>query len=824
MIGKTGVTYELILHDEFDQFSEYDGDTGVWSTGDRRGNLATNGPRSVFLDGDEVTSEGVEIGIDPISLGEGYLDIGAGVIPEDTLPHVQQMLRDVGQYKFVDRAEYYTGRISTAETWGQTYGYFEIVAQVPEGKGHWSAFWLSPADNNWPPEIDIFEAYGRGVHQSTPKDYIFNTAVFFDDKDMDGERTLSMDIDNPYDADEEGNPADPDWRVKGGEDIGVFARYIDAEEYGWDIYEDYFTYAAEWTPDEIIFLFGPDRDSLVEVFRTPTPDDLNSPMVLIANDQLSTHWGWHPEEGYDHLTFADDNTLKIDSISVYAMTPDAVVRGTGEGGPIVGGDESSTIHGTSGDDVVLPGNGFDFIELKGGADVVHVHRALGDNNKVISDFGADDVVVLDGFYFDGEHGALSRLTQVDGDVWLTNGAYPLDPQTIIFRDTTVDAFDADNFTVRWSETPDVWASRQINGSRLRDDDGDGIVEAADHGSKMVGGRTKTLIGSDEGDRYFTYSPHVTVVEEANGGVDTVHAYTSFVLPEHVENIEAENGGSTLTGNAMGNILKAKLNTTLIGAGGDDLYDVSEGSGHTIGFAAGDGDDHVIGFSAETRLDLGETLIFQDQADFLSHLVADGDDTVLDFGADGSLTFRDTDAEVVAESFGYTIPLDDRLKLTNEADVVATGAGDDTVIAASGDDSVHAGADDDVVRAGNGNDQVYGYKGDDNVNGGNGHDVLLGGEGNDKLVGSNGDDTLVGGAGRDVLNGGAGADEFHIGAGDGLNILADLDALDVIVLDDVVIEDAVQSGSHVRVDLSHETDIVIRNMDVADLNDDVFAIL
>ncbi|EDY21906.1 glycoside hydrolase family 16 [Chthoniobacter flavus Ellin428] len=61
--------------------------------------------------------------------------------------------------------DYSQGLVSTRDHFTFTYGYVEIRAKYPGGKGMWPCFWLMPEDENaWPPEFDIAEYYG-GQHK-----------------------------------------------------------------------------------------------------------------------------------------------------------------------------------------------------------------------------------------------------------------------------------------------------------------------------------------------------------------------------------------------------------------------------------------------------------------------------------------------------------------------------------------------------------------------------------------------------------------------------------------------------------------------------------
>jgi Ca2+-binding RTX toxin-like protein len=120
-----------------------------------------------------------------------------------------------------------------------------------------------------------------------------------------------------------------------------------------------------------------------------------------------------------------------------------------------------------------------------------------------------------------------------------------------------------------------------------------------------------------------------------------------------------------------------------------------------------------------------------------------------------------------------------------ADTLIGGLGDDVYVVDSLGDTVIEGADAgiDEVRTTlstftlGDNVERFLFQGGGDANGtGNGLDNWLAGNlGNDTLDGAAGNDTLLGGLGTDVLTGGSGADLFAFAAGGGQDTITDFDA-------------------------------------------------
>jgi beta-glucanase (GH16 family) len=136
---------------------------------------------------------------------------------------------------------YTAGTITSEPSFSQRYGYFEIRAQLPAGKGLWPSFWMLQADHSVPFELDVMENHGRDPNT------IYCTAHW-----GDGTYTLF--------------PVNIDGGV-----------------------EQQRTYGVLWTSDDIVWYVDD-----VEVARTRNRD-LHSPMYVIAGMGVGGNWGGYPD-------------------------------------------------------------------------------------------------------------------------------------------------------------------------------------------------------------------------------------------------------------------------------------------------------------------------------------------------------------------------------------------------------------------------------------------------------------------------------------------------------------------------------------------------
>jgi beta-glucanase (GH16 family) len=135
--------------------------------------------------------------------------------------------------------KYTSGIITSYSSFNLKYGYVEVRAKVPQGRGLWPAVWLAPHDESWPPEIDILEVQGN--------------------------RTTANEMSNHYRKSSGPTQTDHEWM-------------------GPDFSKGFHTFGLEWSPKQLTWYI----DGL-ERFRTNVAIP-SKPMYVIANLAVGGNW------------------------------------------------------------------------------------------------------------------------------------------------------------------------------------------------------------------------------------------------------------------------------------------------------------------------------------------------------------------------------------------------------------------------------------------------------------------------------------------------------------------------------------------------------
>jgi beta-glucanase (GH16 family) len=172
------------------------------------------------------------------------------------------ILRFKAEKRAMGGMPYTSGMVSSYGKFAQEYGWFEIRAKFPKGKGMWPAFWLLPETKAWPPEIDVLEILGH------EPDKVYMTNHW---KNADGKHEYKGDS----------------WK-------------------GLDFSADFHTFALEWSPDAIVWYVDD-----VERYRT-TANVPHEPMYILANLAVGGDWPGMPDDATPFPGYMD-----IDYIRVY---------------------------------------------------------------------------------------------------------------------------------------------------------------------------------------------------------------------------------------------------------------------------------------------------------------------------------------------------------------------------------------------------------------------------------------------------------------------------------------------------------------------------
>jgi hypothetical protein len=135
---------------------------------------------------------------------------------------------------------------------------------------------------------------------------------------------------------------------------------------------------------------------------------------------------------------------------------------------------------------------------------------------------------------------------------------------------------------------------------LRGRGGDDVLIGNDDVDVLDGGSgADRMVGGGGNDLYIVDNPGDVVVEDVNGGIDTVQSSINYTLGANVENLSLTSPATQGTGNALNNIITGNaLNNTLVGGDGNDTLIGGVGRDRLIG---GNGDDVLIGGAGRDRL-------------------------------------------------------------------------------------------------------------------------------------------------------------------------------------------------------------------------------
>ena len=180
---------------------------------------------------------------------------------------------------------------------------------------------------------------------------------------------------------------------------------------------------------------------------------------------------------------------------------------------------------------------------------------------------------------------------------------------------------------------------------LRGDHGNDYLEGNEGDDVLDGGIGADIMrGGNGNDTYYVDSPNDVVIEEANGGIDTVYTGMTYRLPTHVENLTLTGSGNYFGfGNHSDNVLIGNIgNNRLIGGRGNDVLRGEAGYDLLL---AGDGDDKLYGGTGNDILrgDAGN--------DYLDG--GEGNDTLEGGSGDDTYVFRrGSGHDVISDNLGH----------------------------------------------------------------------------------------------------------------------------------------------------------------------------
>ncbi len=454
--------------------------------------------------------------------------------------------------------------------------------------------------------------------------------------------------------------------------------------------------------DSLVIANGAANNNLVldQRWLTWNDSDREGGPLNITSGAINTTTG----SGSAVYTLSDGTQSDTGDVK-WSRVSGTTLNGTGLDNILIGDNDSETINGYEGNDVLVGRGGNDVLNggtgndlLIGGLGDDRYVFSVGDGKDVIVEEGGTDRIVLNGV-------TLGQVTisKVGNDLKIVYG--PAGNQGEILVEGHFQSAD------KRIETIEIGGVVYVVGDT---------------------GPTLTVLPA---------FPTNSLVVPADKVQLAVPTQAQFQPGSTSGNQTGDNGNNTLNGNGSNNKLDGGIgNDTLNGNNGNDW--LIGGAGNDI-LNGGSGNDFMDGGTGNDTMTGGTG---ND-----AYVVDSTGDSVIENANEG------TDVVFLTGNFNYTLG-------ANVENLVVENGGNMTLTGNALNNEIYGGAGNNVIDGGAGNDYIDGGAGNDTINGGTGNDILFGGAGNDTLNGGDNDDFLYGGSGNDVLNGDGGNDVLHGGAG------------------------------------------------------------
>ncbi len=315
--------------------------------------------------------------------------------------------------------------------------------------------------------------------------------------------------------------------------------------------------------------------------------------------------------------------------------------------------------------------------------------------------------------------------------------------------------------------------------------GNDEIHCGDGDDLLIGGTgTDTLVGGSGDDTFFIDSVGDVILEEENGGIDTVQSFISYSIAKtNLENvILLGTRAMNATGNDGANLIRGNVAANLLdGAGGADTLE--GGAGNDTYIVYGEGET----ISDTTGIDLVRSYATWALLAGLENLTLLGSAAINATGNAAANTIAGNSADnVLSGQAGIDTLLgeagNDTLDGGTGADRLTGGWGDDTYIVDNVGDIVieKAGEGTDTIKTVLSSVSLVKLTAIENLTyTGTSPATLVGNALANVLTGSSGNDTLDGGTGADTLAGRAGNDTYRVDNVGDLVVELESEGIDII---------------------------------------------